>query len=156
MLRTCLAPAPDLTPALQEQACAYARQVLEALDYVGVLAIEFFQQGDQLIANEMAPRVHNTGHWTIEGAVTSQFENHLRAILGWPLGAADALGPCVMLNLIGILPDPRPLLEIPDTHLHFYGKSLRPGRKLGHVTVRSTSTETRQERLQAVIRCLGG
>ncbi len=101
MLRLSLAPAPDLVPALEELARDYARRVLEALAYVGVLAIEFFQQGEQLIANEMAPRVHNSGHWTIEGAETSQFENHLRAILGLPLGAAEARGPCAMLNIIG-------------------------------------------------------
>ncbi len=107
LLRLSLAPAPDVAPALQELARDYARRVLERLDYVGVLAIEFFQQGEQLIANEMAPRVHNSGHWTIEGAQTSQFENHLRAVLGLPLGSADARGPCAMLNIIGELPDPR-------------------------------------------------
>jgi 5-(carboxyamino)imidazole ribonucleotide synthase len=141
MLRLSLAPAPDRTPALEQLARDYATRVLEALNYVGVLAIEFFQQGEQLIANEMAPRVHNSGHWTIEGAETSQFENHLRAILGLPLGVADAQGPCAMLNLIGELPDTRTILAHPGTHLHLYGKKPRPGRKIGHITVRAATIE---------------
>jgi 5-(carboxyamino)imidazole ribonucleotide synthase len=120
---------------------------MRELDYVGVLTLEFFQTGGQLIVNEMAPRVHNSGHWTIEGAQTSQFENHLRAVLGWPLGATEALGPCGMLNLIGTLPDRATVLAVPDAHLHLYGKSPRPGRKLGHVTVRGNSEEQVRERL---------
>ncbi len=140
ILRVSKAPAPDLTPALQRQAEGYARLVLEALNYVGVLAIEFFQVGDQLIANEMAPRVHNSGHWTIEGAQTSQFENHLRAICGLPLGATGTVGTSVMHNIIGDLPytnSRNRVLSDADAHLHLYGKQPRPGRKLGHVTYRS-------------------
>jgi 5-(carboxyamino)imidazole ribonucleotide synthase len=111
-----------------------------------VLAIEFFQQGEQLIANEMAPRVHNSGHWTIEGAETSQFENHLRAILGLPLGVADARGPCAMRNIIGDLPETKTILTHPGAHLHLYGKKPRPGRKIGHVTLRAaTMEEVRRE-----------
>jgi 5-(carboxyamino)imidazole ribonucleotide synthase len=147
MLRLSLAPAPNLTPELAELARDYSTRVLEALDYVGVLAIEFFQQGERLIANEMAPRVHNSGHWTIEGAQTSQFENHLRAILDLPLGEAEALGPCAMLNLIGTLPDTPRVLALPGTHLHLYGKKPRPGRKLGHVTVRGETAMVVQERV---------
>ncbi len=147
ILRLSLAPAPDVSPALTALACDYSRRVLDELGYVGVLAIELFQQGERLIANEMAPRVHNSGHWTIEGARTSQFENHLRAVLGWPLGAADAVGPCAMLNLIGALPDPRTVLAVPDAHLHLYGKKARPGRKLGHVTVQGGTPEEVRERL---------
>jgi 5-(carboxyamino)imidazole ribonucleotide synthase len=144
MLRLSLAPAPNQTPALEQLARDYATRILEALNYVGVLAIEFFQQGQQLLANEMAPRVHNSGHWTIEGAQTSQFENHLRAILGLPLGLAGARGACAMRNIIGELPDARETLSHPRTHLHLYGKKPRPGRKLGHITVCADSIEEAQ------------
>ena len=137
ILRRSLAPAPGVTPALQARAEEHARRVLETLDYVGVLAIELFQVGDRLLANEMAPRVHNSGHWTIEGAETSQFENHLRAVAGLPLGPTAARGVSAMLNLIGALPDPAAVLAIPGAHLHLYGKAPRPGRKLGHVTLRA-------------------
>ncbi len=135
ILRLSLAPAPKLTPALQTLAEGYATRILNALEYVGVLAIELFQCGDQLLANEMAPRVHNSGHWTIEGAVTSQFENHLRAIAGLPLGSTAARGYSAMINLIGDLPDTVEVLSIPNAHLHLYGKSPRPARKLGHITI---------------------
>jgi 5-(carboxyamino)imidazole ribonucleotide synthase len=147
ILRKTRAPAPGLTPTLQQQGAEAIRQVMETLEYVGVLAIEFFQVGEQLIVNEMAPRVHNSGHWTIEGARTSQFENHLRAVLGWPLGATEALGPCAMVNLIGSLPDPAAVLTVPDAHLHLYGKKPRPGRKVGHITVRGDSEEQVRERM---------
>jgi 5-(carboxyamino)imidazole ribonucleotide synthase len=148
MLRLSLAPAPNVSPALQAAAIDMATRLLCELNYVGVLAVELFQQGEQLIANEMAPRVHNSGHWTIEGAQTSQFENHLRAILGWPLGSTDLVAPCAMLNLIGTLPDTTALLALPDTHVHLYGKTPRPDRKLGHVTLRGGSGL--QERLAQV------
>ena len=141
ILRLSLAPAPRLEPPIQRAAEDAARRILESLEYVGVLAIEFFESGGRLLANEMAPRVHNSGHWTIEGAITSQFENHLRAVLGLPLGSAGAAGCCAMLNLIGDLPDSAEILAVPDTHLHLYGKSPRPGRKLGHVTLRAASPE---------------
>ena len=123
-------------PVLQKKAEAYAKTLLESLDYVGVLAIEFFQVGeDQLIANEMAPRVHNTGHWTIEGAHTSQFENHLRAITGLPLGITEARGPCTMVNCLGAMPSLAAISKIPYTHYHHYHKAPRAGRKVGHITV---------------------
>ena len=102
---------------------------------MGVLTIEFFVSRGKLIANEMAPRVHNSGHWTIEGAETSQFENHVRAIAGLPLGSTAARGHSAMINLIGELPARDPLLTVPGLHWHDYGKSPRPGRKLGHVTL---------------------
>src|SRR5262249_23828289 len=137
MLRLSLAPAPGLTSELQSQAEGYARRVLETLGYVGVLAIELFQVDGRLLANEMAPRVHNSGHWTIEGAETSQFENHLRAVAGLPLGRTAPRGASVMLNLIDSLPDPAAILAVPGAHLHLYGKAPRAGRKLGHVTLRS-------------------
>jgi len=154
ILRLSLAPAPNLTPTLQALAESYARRVLEDLDYVGVLAIEFFQVGDQLLANEMAPRVHNSGHWTIEGAVTSQFENHLRAVVGLPLGSTEARGYSAMFNLIGDVPVTDDVLSILNAHLHLYGKSPRPGRKLGHITLTSNTPlnlETLPELLSALI-----
>lgn len=154
MLRKTLAPAPQVSTALQELARTHIQKLLAHLDYVGVLALELFQLGDELLANEIAPRVHNTGHWTIEGARTSQFENHLRAILGLPLGSAEALGPCAMLNLIGAAPDVPAILAVPDAHLHWYGKLPRAGRKVGHVTVRApdaASLAARVARLERVI-----
>jgi 5-(carboxyamino)imidazole ribonucleotide synthase len=135
ILRLSLAPAPSLEPALQREAEDIARRILESLDYVGVLAIEFFERQGRLLANEMAPRVHNSGHWTIEGAVTSQFENHLRAVLDLPVGSTKAAGFAAMLNLIGVTPSTAEVLAIPGAHLHLYGKSPRPGRKLGHITL---------------------
>jgi 5-(carboxyamino)imidazole ribonucleotide synthase len=141
ILRLSLAPAPGLEPPVQRAAEDIARRMLESLKYVGVLAIEFFEHEGRLLANEMAPRVHNSGHWTIEGAVTSQFENHLRAVLGLPLGSTGAAGHCAMLNLIGDLPEPSEVLAVADAHLHLYGKVSRPGRKLGHVTLRAASPE---------------
>jgi 5-(carboxyamino)imidazole ribonucleotide synthase len=148
ILRLSLAPAPNLSSALQNEAENAASRILKALDYVGVLAVELFECGGHLLANEIAPRVHNSGHWTIEGAVASQFENHLRAVSGLPLGETRTLGHSAMLNLIGEVPDPAELLIVPDTHLHLYGKSLRPGRKVGHVTVRADSTEQLTARLK--------
>jgi 5-(carboxyamino)imidazole ribonucleotide synthase len=154
LLRRSLAPAPDLTPALEQLARDHARHVLERLDYKGVLAIEFFQQGEQLIANEMAPRVHNSGHWTIEGAQTSQFENHLRAVLGLPLGSTDARGPCAMLNIIGEAPPLAALLAVPGAHVHLYGKKPRPGRKIGHVTICAWTMDEVRQRVEEVRRIL--
>lgn len=148
ILRWSLAPAPNASPALQELAQAYVRRIMDKLDYVGVLAVEFFQVGDDLLANEMAPRVHNSGHWTIEGAVTSQFENHLRAITGLPLGSTQPRGHSAMLNFIGVLPDVTALLQIPCAHVHLYDKAPRPGRKLGHVTFVANDSTTRNERLE--------
>jgi 5-(carboxyamino)imidazole ribonucleotide synthase len=147
ILRLSLAPAPRLDPAIQRAAEDAANSVFEELQYVGALAIEFFEQDGRLLANEMAPRVHNSGHWTIEGALTSQFENHLRAVMGLPLGSTHAIGSSAMLNLIGELPDPAEVLAIRDAHLHLYGKSPRAGRKLGHVTLRAASAEQLASRL---------
>ncbi len=147
ILRLSLAPAPNLTASLQVEAEKSARAVLETLGYVGVICIEFFEVEGRLLANEMAPRVHNSGHWSIEGAVTSQFENHLRAILGFPLGSTAAVGVSAMINLIGELPQSVDVLQIPNAHLHLYGKEPRAGRKLGHVTVRADEAEKLQQRL---------
>jgi 5-(carboxyamino)imidazole ribonucleotide synthase len=147
ILRLSLAPAPRLAPGIQRAAEEAARRVSDALRYVGVLAIEFFEDQGRLLANEMAPRVHNSGHWTIEGAVASQFENHLRAVMGLPLGATQAIGCSAMLNLIGEVPEPGEVLGIRDAHLHLYGKPPRAGRKLGHVTLRANSPEQLASRL---------
>lgn len=150
ILRLSLAPAPSVTAQIQQAAEGAARKVLESLNYVGVLAIEFFERNGQLLANEMAPRVHNSGHWTIEGAVTSQFENHLRAINGLPLGSTTAIGASAMINLIGEVPDSAQVLAIPSAHLHLYGKEPRPGRKLGHVTFRAPSFEQLASRFSSL------
>lgn len=135
ILRLSLAPAPGLTLELQAHAEELAGPLLEAVGHVGVLALELFQVGPELLANEMAPRVHNSGHWSIEGAVCSQFENHLRAVLGWPIGSTAPLGCSAMLNLIGASPPAQRILGLSGAHLHLYGKTARPGRKLGHVTL---------------------
>ena len=131
ILRTSRVPAAE---APQAEAENHATRLLDELGYVGVLALELFDVGGTLLANELAPRVHNTGHWTIEGAVTSQFENHLRAILGWPLGPTTSR-PSVLFNLIGDVPAAHDVLAVPGAHLHLYGKEPRAGRKLGHVTL---------------------
>lgn len=126
---------------LNRVARTYVSHILNAFEYVGVLTVEFFQKGETLLANEMAPRVHNSGHWTIEGADTSQFENHLRAICHLPLGATTTRGKVGMLNMIGVIPPLHTILKIPQTHYHVYGKHPRPGRKLGHVTVWSEDAD---------------
>ena len=128
--------------APQGEAEAIATRLLDELGYVGVLAVELFEVEGRLLANELAPRVHNTGHWTIEGAATSQFENHVRAVLGWPLGSTQALGEAVMVNLVGAVPALERLLAVPGAHVHLYGKQSRPGRKLGHVTLVDADEET--------------
>ncbi|MGH9469581.1 MAG: ATP-grasp domain-containing protein, partial [Terriglobia bacterium] len=135
ILRWSLAPAPGVTARLQEAAESCALKIFEALDYAGVLTIEFFHAEGELLANEMATRVHNSGHWTIEGAFTSQFENHLRAISALPLGSAAARGCSGMVNFIGTLPDLNKVLSVPGARVHIYGKEARVGRKLGHATV---------------------
>jgi 5-(carboxyamino)imidazole ribonucleotide synthase len=140
ILRVTRAPAA-VEPEVQAQIQGYARSVGELLDHVGVFAIELFDTGGGLLANEMAPRVHNSGHWTIEGARTSQFENHIRAITGMPLGPTDPIGYAAMVNLIGAVPDAAALAAVDGAHVHLYGKEPRPGRKLGHVTVHSDSVE---------------
>lgn len=140
---------------LQALAEDYARRVLAALDYVGVLAIEFFESDGRLLANEMAPRVHNSGHWTIDGAVTSQFENHVRAVAGLPLGSTRPLGAAGMVNLIGDIPDMADVLSIEGARLHLYGKAPRPGRKVGHVNLLCASVaelQAKMNEVEAVIR----
>lgn len=140
--------------AMQQQAEAFAGKLLAQLDYVGVLCLELFQVGDDLVANEFAPRVHNSGHWTIEGAETSQFENHLRAVTGLPLGSTACIGFPALVNLIGVLPSLADLLAIPQVHAHYYGKAEKPARKVGHVTVRAASEQQRTQRVAQVVTLL--
>jgi 5-(carboxyamino)imidazole ribonucleotide synthase len=147
ILRVTRAPAADAPQADAEAICT---ALLDALGYVGVLAVELFEVDGKLLANEFAPRVHNTGHWTIDGAVTSQFENHLRAILGLPLGATEARAPCVMVNLIGDVPPLAELAALPGARVHLYGKDPRPGRKVGHVTLVDPDAETVERALGLV------
>ena len=141
---------PVDAPALAERAEGYVRRLLGHLDYVGVLALELFVCGDELLANEFAPRVHNSGHWSIEGSETSQFENHIRAILNRPLGSTASVGHAGMVNLIGEIPDAARSLEIGV--LHDYGKSPRPGRKLGHITVTADSAAERDKNIDIIER----
>ena len=129
--------APFLGAKLQQLAEKYLVALLEKLEYIGVLAVEFFVVGDKLLANEMAPRVHNSGHWTIEGSETSQFENHLRAIAGMDLGSTQSR-PMVMLNCIGSMPAEIETAAFPQMFRHDYGKEARPGRKVGHLTLPAT------------------
>ena len=154
VLSASLAPA-RADAALQATAVAYARKLAEALDYVGVFALELFCRDGELLANELAPRVHNSGHWTIEGSQTSQFQNHLRAVLGLPLGDTGMLGHACMLNWIGAMPDPLPVLDEPGGHWHDYGKSSRDGRKVGHATLRADTPAALADALQRVGAALG-
>lgn len=126
---------PTVNDPLQAEGEDYARRVAETLDYVGVLAFEFFVANGRLVANEIAPRVHNSGHWTVEGAETSQFENHLRAIAGLPLGSTALRGASVMVNYIGLAPDLVAASRLEGVHTHLYGKTPKPQRKIGHATV---------------------
>lgn len=139
ILRLTVAPAPGLSPELQAEARAAAEALFTALDYVGVLSIEFFEHAGRLLVNEFATRVHNTGHWTIEGAETSQFENHMRAVLGWPLGSTRLRGHSAMLNVIGDWPPRDEVLQTSGAHWHDYGKAPRAARKLGHITLTAES-----------------
>jgi 5-(carboxyamino)imidazole ribonucleotide synthase len=147
-----LTRAPWKAARLEVAARRHMFRVLRHFDYCGVLAIEFFVRNGQLVANEMAPRVHNSGHWTIEGAVTSQFENHVRAITGLPLGDTRAVGHSAMINLIGVMPAPGVLLKERGLHLHDYGKSARPGRKLGHLTIVESTAAAADRRAARLLR----
>ena len=151
ILRTATPTVNDPLQAIGEQ---HARRVAEYLNYVGVMAFEFFVAGGQLIANEIAPRVHNSGHWTIEGAETSQFENHLRAIAGLPLGSTELRGASVMVNYIGLAPDIDAASRLPGVHTHLYGKTPKPQRKIGHATVTAASAAALQSRLAALLAIL--
>jgi 5-(carboxyamino)imidazole ribonucleotide synthase len=143
--------APFDRPNLQKIAVGHLIRLMDHFDYVGVLTIEFFVQGDELIANEIAPRVHNSGHWTIEGAVTSQFENHVRAILGLPLGDTSPTGHSAMVNYLGELPELDSVLGVVGAHFHDYGKEPRPKRKLGHCTVTLHDEKSRDRALNILL-----
>lgn len=154
VLSASLAPA-RADAALQARAVAHARALAEALDYVGVFALELFCRDGELLANELAPRVHNSGHWTIEGSETSQFENHLRAVLGLPLGDTRMVGHACMLNWIGAMPAAAAVLREPGGHWHDYGKEPRDGRKVGHATLRADDTAALADALARVGAALG-
>jgi len=154
ILRYGLAPHADAR--LERRARRHLKRVLQALDYVGVLAVEFFVVAGRLIANEMAPRVHNSGHWTIEGCLTSQFENHLRAICDLPLGSTRPLGHTAMINFLGAMPERSALLEIEGLAYHDYGKQPRPGRKLGHCTLLRKTVRERDLALKQALRLIRG
>lgn len=154
VLSASLAPA-RADAALQARAVAHARALAEALDYVGAFALELFCRDGVLLANELAPRVHNSGHWTIEGSETSQFENHLRAVLGLPLGDTRMVGHACMLNWIGAMPDAAAVLREPGGHWHDYGKEPRDGRKVGHATLRADDTAALADALARVGAALG-
>lgn len=149
VLSASLAPA-QVENTLRDSALGYAQALAEALDYVGVFALELFCRDGELLANEMAPRVHNSGHWTIEGSETCQFQNHLRAVLGLPLGSTRMLGHACMLNWLGAMPDANAVLAEAGGHWHDYGKQPRAGRKVGHATLRADSREELAEALQRV------
>lgn len=144
--------APYHHASLQQQAERHLKRVFRKFNYVGILTIEFFVLNGRLLANEMAPRVHNSGHWTIEGAQTSQFENHVRAICGLPLGSTAARGHAAMVNFIGTLPDSTALLKMPGVHFHHYGKEPRAARKLGHATVVAGSGVKRDQALKQLLK----
>jgi len=156
ILHVTRAPAPGWTPELQAAAERVGSTVLSALDFVGVGCVELFETADALVANELAPRVHNSGHWTIEGAQTSQFENHLRAILGRPLGSTAPRGASAMVNCLGSMPDRDAVLAIGGAHLHDYGKSSRPGRKVGHVTLTAPDADALEPRLAELLAVIDG
>ncbi|MGD8321199.1 MAG: 5-(carboxyamino)imidazole ribonucleotide synthase [Gemmatimonadota bacterium] len=145
------APAADVPPELQHEAEEHARHFLEKHDYVGVLAIELFHVDGGLMANEMAPRVHNSGHWTLDGSVVSQFENHVRAVCGLPLGSTACRGPSAMLNFLGWVPPLEDVLRVPGAHVHLYDKAPRPGRKVGHVNVTGADVAEVEARLQRLL-----
>jgi 5-(carboxyamino)imidazole ribonucleotide synthase len=147
--------APFAAADLQQQAQTWLAAIMQKYRYRGVLTVEFFHTADGLVANEMAPRVHNSGHWTIEGAQTSQFENHLRGVLDWPLGDPSPRGHAAMVNLIGELPPREAVLALPGAHLHDYGKSPRPLRKLGHCTLVDDRPSRLLERLAALRAVVG-
>ncbi|MBJ7348450.1 MAG: 5-(carboxyamino)imidazole ribonucleotide synthase [Thermoleophilaceae bacterium] len=141
ILRTSVAPAPGVTDKLAQQARAYSESLMEHLGYVGVIAIELFDVNGDLVANEFAPRVHNSGHWTIDGAACSQFENHMRAVSGLPLGSTALITNCVMFNLIGEAPPLASLAAMFGLRVHLYGKKARAGRKVGHVTLLNVDSD---------------
>ncbi|MBX2808075.1 MAG: 5-(carboxyamino)imidazole ribonucleotide synthase [Cellvibrionaceae bacterium] len=153
ILLSTMAPAPRQAPELQTTAFAMMHTLLQAMDYVGVLTVECFETKRGLLVNELAPRVHNSGHWTIEGCASSQFENHCRAITNKPLGATDMHGAAGLVNLLGIQGEPR-YFDDEGLYYHNYGKQRRPGRKLGHITVCSETPQGLRAVLNLIIQRL--
>ncbi|HET8707340.1 MAG TPA: 5-(carboxyamino)imidazole ribonucleotide synthase [Pseudomonadales bacterium] len=151
ILRTTIAPAPGVDSTLEKCAQDYLSKLFDHLGYAGVLTLELFQTSTGLIANEMAPRVHNSGHWTMDGAVTSQFENHLRAILGLPLGQTQPHHVAAMVNILGDVPDEKAVFAVPGTRLHLYGKSPKKNRKIGHINLTAQNYEALQARVQPLL-----
>lgn len=153
-LHVSVAPAPAITDELTWQAQdAFTKLAIE-FDYIGVLAVEFFQVAENLLVNEIAPRVHNSGHWSIQGADTSQFENHIRAITDLPLGNTDAKGKSAMINIIGCDDYSEDLLSIRNCHLHVYGKTVRPKRKMGHINLTGNSFQALAEAMTTLAKYL--
>ncbi len=151
ILRLTIAPANNINKTLQKKAEDYMSLILKEINHVGVLTIELFETEDNLIVNEMAPRVHNSGHWTIEGAQTSQFENHIRAITKAPLGDTSCSNKySAMINIIGDHGDLEKVLETKNAHLHLYNKAEREGRKLGHITITSNSNDELKKSLESL------
>lgn len=156
ILRYSFAPATNVANETIQQANSYIKELMHELGHVGVLTLELFETESGLMANEMAPRVHNSGHWTIEGCVTSQFENHLRAITGMPLGSTDAIRPTCMINIISEKGDIAGIMALPYAHVHLYGKEERNGRKLGHITVQADNAEELKWRVKNIASFLPG
>jgi 5-(carboxyamino)imidazole ribonucleotide synthase len=156
ILRYSLAPAPKLAEETIQQANSYIKELMHELGHVGILTLELFETDNGLMANEVAPRVHNSGHWTIEGCVSSQFENHLRAINGMPLGCTDANRPTCMINIISEKGNIPAIMALPYAHIHLYGKEERAGRKLGHITVQADSLEELRWRVKNIAAYLPG
>jgi len=156
ILRYSTAPANKVKPEIAEQATRYIKELMHELGHVGILTLELFETENGLVANEMAPRVHNSGHWSIEGAPCSQFENHLRAICGYPLGSTEANSPTCMINIIAEKGDIQSIMSLPYAHVHLYGKEERPGRKLGHITVQADTEEELKWRVKNVASFLPG
>lgn len=150
ILKESIAPAPEISAQLITSAQTYISRILEALDYVGVMAVEYFVLGDdKLLVNELAPRVHNSGHWTQSGSLTCQFENHLRAIAGLPLGATENVGVTGMVNLIGTEKIPYNAVA-ENVKVHWYGKTVRPGRKLGHINIVTDSLDNLHKQISDI------
>lgn len=156
ILRYSVAPAPDLDKEVESQAQLYMKELLQDMKHVGVLTLELFETEEGLVANEMAPRVHNSGHWSMTGAACSQFENHVRAICGLPLGDTEAIKPSCMINIIAHKGDVSAILRLPYADLHLYDKEERAGRKLGHVNVTADSYQELKWRTENVMQFLPG
>ena len=155
VLRKSTAPAPSATPEVGALGIEYCGRLMDRLQYVGILALELFSADGALLANEIAPRVHNSGHWTIEGAETSQFENHLRAILALPLGVTTARGRAVMFNVLGHIPPIERVVAVEGAHLHLYGKKPTERRKVGHVTLVAQSASGLERATSELLEVLG-